>query len=112
MKFYFNILFLICLSFFMISCSSINNLDVSKIIDKTERWLFDDVDDNSDEKEASIDEFSGKKLTEENVEVEEVFPDINDVPQLGNGAQHSWAAQVPIALLEGAVPRLSSWLSS
>ena len=51
MKFYFNILFLICLSFFMVSCSSINDWDVSKIIDKTERWLFDDVEDNPDEKE-------------------------------------------------------------
>ena len=66
----------------MISCSSMNDWDVSKIIDKTERWLFDDVDDNSDEKEASIDELSGEKLTEENFEVEEVFPDINDVPQI------------------------------
>ena len=61
----------------MISCSSMNDWDVSKIIDKTERWLFDNVEDNSDEKEVSIDEF-----TEENVEVEEVFPDINDVPQI------------------------------
>ena len=50
----------------MIGCSSMNDWDVSKIIDKTERWLFDDVEDNSDEK----------------VEVEEVFPDINDVPQI------------------------------
>ena len=82
MKFYLNTLFLICLSFFMISCSSMNDWDVSKIIDKTERWLFDDVEDNSDEKEVSIDEFSGKELTEEKVVVEEIFPDINDVPQI------------------------------
>ena len=34
----------------MISCSTMNDWDVSKIIDKTERWLFD-VEDNSDEKE-------------------------------------------------------------
>ena len=66
----------------MISCSSMNDWDVSKIIDKTERWLFDDVEDNSDEKEVSIDEFSGKELTEEKVVVEEIFPDINDVPQI------------------------------
>ena len=65
MKFYLNTLFLICLSFFMISCSSMNDWDVSKIIDKTERWLFDDVEDNPDEKEVSIDEFSGKETTEE-----------------------------------------------
>ena len=81
MKFYLNTLFLIILSFFMISCSTMNDWDVSKIIDKTERWLFD-VEDNSDEKEVSIDEFNDKELTEEKVEVEEVFPDINDVPQI------------------------------
>ena len=65
----------------MISCSTINDWDVSKIIDKTERWLFD-VEDNSDEKEFSIDESNDKELTEEKVEVEEIFPDINDVPQI------------------------------
>ena len=81
MKFYLNTLSLIFLSFFMISCSTINDWDVSKIIDKTERWLFD-VEDNSDEKEVSIDESNDKELTEEKVEVEEIFPDINDVPQI------------------------------
>ena len=81
MKFYLNTLFLIILSLFMISCSTMNDWDVSKIIDKTERWLFD-IEDNSDEKEVSIDEFNDKELTEEKVEVEEVFPDINDVPQI------------------------------
>ena len=81
MKFYLNTLSLIFLSFFMISCSTINDWDVSKIIDKTERWLFD-VEDNSDEKEFSIDESNDKELTEEKVEVEEIFPDINDVPQI------------------------------
>ena len=81
MKFYLNTLFLIILSFFMISCSTMNDWDVSKIIDKTERWLFD-VEDNSDEKEVNIDEFNDKEVTEKKVEVEEVFPDINDVPQI------------------------------
>ena len=61
MKFYLNTLFIIFLSFLMISCSTINDLDVSKIIDKTERWLFD-IEDNSDEKEVSVDEFVGKIL--------------------------------------------------
>ena len=65
----------------MVSCSTMNDLDVSKIIDKTERWLFD-TKDNSDEKEVSLDEFNDKEFTEERVEVEEVFPDINDVPQI------------------------------
>ena len=81
MKFYLNTLFLIFLSLFMISCSTMNDWDVSKIIDKTERWLFD-TEDNSEEKEVSIDEFNDKEFTEEKVEVEEVFPDINDVPQI------------------------------
>ena len=81
MKFYLNTLFLIILSLFMISCSTMNDWDVSKIIDKTERWLFD-VEDNSDEKEVNIDEFNDKEVMEKKVEVEEVFPDINDVPQI------------------------------
>ena len=81
MKFYLNTLFLIILSFFMISCSTMNDWDVSKIIDKTERWLFEE-EDNSDEKEVNIDEFNDKEVTEKKVEVEEVFPDINDVPQI------------------------------
>ena len=80
MKIYLNSLFLIFLSFFVVSCSTVNDWDVSKIIDKTERWLFD-VEDNSEEKEVSFDEFNDEELAEEKVEVEEVFPDINDVPQ-------------------------------
>ena len=81
MKFYLNILSLIFLSFFTVSCSTMNDWDVSKIIDKTEKWLFD-IENDSDEKEVSIDEFKDKEFTEEKVEVEEVFPDINDVPQI------------------------------
>ena len=81
MKFYLNTLFLILMSFLMISCSVVNDWDVSKIVDKTERWLFD-TEGNSDEKEISIDEFNDMELTEKKVEVEEVFPDINDVPQI------------------------------
>ena len=81
MKFYLNTLFLIILSLFMISCSTMNDWDVSKIIDKTERWLFDE-ENNSDEKEVNIDKFNNKEVTEKKVEVEEVFPDINDVPQI------------------------------
>ena len=80
MKIYLNSLLLIFLSFFVVSCSTVNDWDVSKIIDKTERWLFD-VEDNSEEKEVSLDEFNDEELAEGRVEVEEVFPDINDVPQ-------------------------------
>ncbi len=81
MKSYSNILFLILLSFFIVSCSTMNDWNVSKIIDKTERWFFD-IEDNSDEKQVNIDEFNDKELTEEKAEVEEVFPEINDVPQI------------------------------
>ena len=81
MKFYLNTLFLIILSFFMISCSTMNDWDVSKIIDKTERWLFDE-EDNTDEKEVNIEGFNDKEVKEKKVEVEEIFPDINDVPQI------------------------------
>ena len=81
MKIYLNTLFLTFLSFFMISCSTMNDWEVSKIIDKTERWLFATVA-NSDEEEVSLDEFNDKELNEEKVEVEEFFPDINDVPQI------------------------------
>ena len=65
----------------MISCSTINDWDVSKIIDKTERWLFE-TEDNYDEKDVNIDELNDKEINEEKAEVEEVFPDINDVPQI------------------------------
>ena len=64
MKIYLNILFLTFLSFFMISCSTMNDWEVSKIIDKTERWLFA-TEDNSDEEEVSFDEYNDKELNEE-----------------------------------------------
>ena len=65
----------------MVSCSTMNDWDVSKIIDKTESWLFE-TEDNSDVKEVSIDDFNDNEFNEEKVEVQEVFPDINDVPQI------------------------------
>ena len=58
----------------MVSCSSISDWDVSSIIDKTENWLFykeeqyDDTIDNANNEE-------------DNLDVEEVFPEINDIPQ-------------------------------
>ena len=65
-------------AFLMIGSSSVTNLDVSSIIDKTENWLFDkenefDIEDNSSNEE---------KISEKNLDVEEVFPDINDIPQV------------------------------
>ena len=80
MKFYFNIPIIIFLSFFIVSCSSINDWDVSKIIDKTENWLFNE-EENLDEEKAGQNEFNEEEFTEESIEIEEVFPDINDVPQ-------------------------------
>ena len=65
----------------MISCSSMNDLDISKIIDKTENWFFYE-EDNSNEEEMEPTEFSAEKSIEDNLQVEEIFPDINDVPQV------------------------------
>ena len=65
---------------FMTSCSSINNLDVSKIIEKTENWIFY-KEDNSNEKDV-YNENDEEEFREDTVQVEEVFPDINDVPQV------------------------------
>ena len=79
MKLFFDITIII-FSLFMVSCSSMNSLDVSKIIDKTENWLFN-KEDNLDEKEDGSIEYTDEDLTTEDVQVEEVFPDINDVPQ-------------------------------
>ena len=81
MKFILNTLILIFFSSFMISCSTMNDWDVSKIIDKTEKWLFD-IENDSDREEVSTDEFKDKEVTEEIVVVEEVFPDINAVSQI------------------------------
>ena len=44
MKLYFNNLIIIISSFLMISCSSVSDLDISSIIDKTENWLFSEED--------------------------------------------------------------------
>ena len=65
----------------MVSCSTMNDWDVSKIIDKTERWLFE-TEDNSDVKEVSIDVINDDEFNEVKVQVQEVFPDINDDPQI------------------------------
>ena len=63
----------------MVSCSSLSDWDVSKIIDKTENWLFNE-EDSSDNNELEIDENNDEEVIEEYVQEEEAFPDINDVP--------------------------------
>jgi len=73
-KFFLILLFLISLS----GCSSITDrFDVASIIDKTEEWIFSDsknennkIDDNPPENKENIEEI-----------VEEVFPDINEIPE-------------------------------
>ena len=77
MKLIINYLIIIMSSFLMISCSSVTNLDVSSLIDKTENWLFNKEEQSDAEDNANSEEI----VSEENLDVEEVFPDINDIPQ-------------------------------
>ena len=81
MKLFLNTLVIIFFSLFIVSCSSISDWDVSKIIDKTENWLFNE-EDKFAEKEVEPNEFNDKGLVEENVQMEEVFPDISSVSQV------------------------------
>ena len=77
MKLFLNNLIIITSAFLMISCSSVTNLDVSSLIDKTENWLFNKEEQPDAEDNANSEEI----VSEENLDVEEVFPDINDIPQ-------------------------------
>ena len=63
----------------MISCSSVSDLDISSIIDKTENWLFSEEDLSDTEENANNNQES---ISEESMGVEEVFPDINNIPQV------------------------------
>ena len=74
MQFIFKNIIIILSIFLITGCSSITNLDVSSIIDKTEKWLFDE--DKNDEAKSDI-----KIAENQEIEVEEVFPEINDIPQ-------------------------------
>ena len=65
----------------MLSCSSIQDLDISKIIDNTENWLFNE-EEKSNDKEAKSKEYSDEQSVEDSMQDEEIFPDINDVPQI------------------------------
>ena len=65
----------------MLSCSSIQDLDISKIIDNTENWLFNE-EEKSDDKEDKPKEYSDEQSVEDSMLDEEIFPDINDVPQI------------------------------
>ena len=81
MKNYFNIFIIIFFTAFLGSCSSISDWNASKIIEKTENWLFN-KEDNFNEKDGNNNENDEEEFREDNVQVEEVFPDINDVPQI------------------------------
>ena len=79
MKLYFNnLIIIITSSFLMISCSSLSDLDISSIIDKTENWLFYE----EDQSDIEVSTNNKENILEENLDVEEVFPDINDIPQV------------------------------
>ena len=61
-------------------CSSITNLDISSIIDKTENWLFENEENNE---ENNNEQNNQEEFTENEIEVaEEVFPDIAEIPQV------------------------------
>ena len=79
MKLYFNnLIIIITSSFLMISCSSLSDLDISSIIYKTENWLFYE----EDQSDIEVSTNNKENILEENLDVEEVFPDINDIPQV------------------------------
>ena len=57
---------------FMASCSTMNDWDVSKIIENTENWLFY-KEDNSNEKDTDSNENDEEEFGKDNVQAEEVF---------------------------------------
>lgn len=63
----------------MVSCSSINDLNVSNIIEKTENWFFQ-KDSETDAETVNSSENQDGEFIDEAVLVEEVYPDINEVP--------------------------------
>ena len=66
-------------SFLVVSCSSVSDLDVSSIIDKTEKWFFSKEDQFDTEVNTNTNE---DNIAEESLGLEEVYPDINDIPQV------------------------------
>ncbi len=63
----------------MTGCSSITeSLDISSIIDKTESWLFDYDEEKKKKSENELNDENSENTLERE---EEVFPDINDIPQ-------------------------------
>ena len=75
MKLFLNNLIIITSAFLMISCSSVTNLDVSSLIDKTENWLFNkeeqpDAEDNANSEEI-VSEESEIKLVEHLEEIKD-----------------------------------------
>jgi len=83
MKFLYNILITIIITIFLTSCSSISNkIDFAGIIDSTERWLFgDEVENNEDISEDTIEIEEKSDNIVSSIETEEVFPDIEDIPE-------------------------------
>jgi flagellar motor protein MotB len=77
MKKILNIYLLFLITFTGVGCSSFSDkLDIAGVIDSTENWLFGEESNT----EAEIEE-TGEISKNEEVDLEEVFPDIADIPQ-------------------------------
>jgi flagellar motor protein MotB len=78
MKKILNIYLLFFIAFFGVGCSSFSDkLDIAGVVDSAENWLFGEETNYT---EAKIEE-TGEKSKNEEVDVEEVFPDISDIPR-------------------------------
>lgn len=78
MKKILNIYLLFLIAFSGVGCSSFSDrLDIAGVIDSTENWLFGE---ESNDSEATTEETEENSKNEE-ADVEEVFPDIADIPQ-------------------------------
>ena len=72
-----NIYFLFIFAFIGVGCSAFSEkIDIAGIIDSTENWLFSEEGNNSEDVAETI-----EKSSNEEKGVEEVFPDITDIPQ-------------------------------
>ena len=77
MKKILNIYLLFLITFTGVGCSSFSDkLDIAGVIDSTENWLFGEESNT----EAGTEE-TGEISKNEEVDLEEVFPDIADIPQ-------------------------------
>ncbi|OUV80298.1 MAG: hypothetical protein CBC91_03175 [Rickettsiales bacterium TMED131] len=71
-------IYILSLCSVLAGCSSLTDLDLATMIDKTENWIFNKENINNAKQEIN----ENNTISENTIEVsEEVFPDINDIPQ-------------------------------